>query len=655
MDFGFLLDPDRKLLSIGYRVADGAPRSELLRPARFRGAPGKLRGDRQGRRSGAALVSARARRDADRARRGADLLVGIDVRVPDAVARHARAGGQPAGADQSSRSCAGRSTYGAALGLPWGISESAYNVARPGVHLSVFELRRARPGSEARSERERRRRALCDGACGDGRSQAAARNFTDSPPSARAAATASTRRWITRARACPKARDVAIVRAYMAHHQGMTIVAIANALLDGAMRARFHAEPIIQATELLLQERTPRDVAVAQPRAEEVRAAATDRDLELPAVRRLPLRARRHAGDASAIERPLRGDGDRRRLRIQPLARSWRHALARGCHLRRLGRLHLSARCAERRGLVGGLSAERRRTGQLRGHVHRGSGRVRADATERSRRPSKSSFRRRTTPKSAACRSRTRATGPRTSRSPRTRNWCWRRRGGRGAPGLFEAFRANRVSRQGRRHSGNAPPALARRARNLGGASCRRRRRDGGRAGDRNRPGALPRPGTRSAGADRGDGRPSALEYRRHGPRSRLRLRCRVRIAPGQDGAHRLLDGRRIVPRRGAGPRSTSIEDTNAFERAGTLAWTQAQVQLRHLGIDADEASLFQRLAGHVLYADPSLRPSSDAIRRGGGGPRRSGPRASPAIFRSFWCGSTHRGHRHRPPVAAGS
>ena len=55
---------------------------------------------------------------------------------------------------------------------------------------------------------------------------------------------------------------VAIVRAFMAHHQGMTIVAIADALLDGAMRTRFHSDPIVQATELLLQERTPRDVAV---------------------------------------------------------------------------------------------------------------------------------------------------------------------------------------------------------------------------------------------------------------------------------------------------------------------------------------------------------------------------------------------------------
>jgi cyclic beta-1,2-glucan synthetase len=61
--------------------------------------------------------------------------------------------------------------------------------------------------------------------------------------------------------------------------------------------------------------------------------------------------------------------------------------------------------------------------------------------------------------------------------------------------------------------------------------------------------------------------------------------------------------------------------DANAFVRAATLAWTQAQVQLRHLGMDAAEASLFQRLASHVLVANASMRSSSDAIRGGGGGP----------------------------------
>jgi len=37
----------------------------------------------------------------------------------------------------------------------------------------------------------------------------------------------------------------------------MSIIAIGDALFDGAMRTRFHAEPIVQATELLPQGRTP--------------------------------------------------------------------------------------------------------------------------------------------------------------------------------------------------------------------------------------------------------------------------------------------------------------------------------------------------------------------------------------------------------------
>ncbi|MEI7993910.1 MAG: glucoamylase family protein, partial [Methylococcaceae bacterium] len=53
---------------------------------------------------------------------------------------------------------------------------------------------------------------------------------------------------------------VAVVRCYMAHHQGMSLVAIANAVHDGAMRHRFHKIPLIEAADLLLQERIPRDV-----------------------------------------------------------------------------------------------------------------------------------------------------------------------------------------------------------------------------------------------------------------------------------------------------------------------------------------------------------------------------------------------------------
>ena len=80
----------------------------------------------------------------------------------------------------------------------------------------------------------------------------------------------------------PEGADVAIVRAFMAHHQGMTVVAIANVLFDGRMRARFHAESSVQATELLLQERTPRDVSVAHPRAEEVKTARANGSAQTP-------------------------------------------------------------------------------------------------------------------------------------------------------------------------------------------------------------------------------------------------------------------------------------------------------------------------------------------------------------------------------------
>jgi cyclic beta-1,2-glucan synthetase len=65
-----------------------------------------------------------------------------------------------------------------------------------------------------------------------------------------------------------------VVRAYMAHHQGMTLVALANALLGDPMVKRFHADPRVQATELLLQERVPRQAPITQPRpVEETRVA----------------------------------------------------------------------------------------------------------------------------------------------------------------------------------------------------------------------------------------------------------------------------------------------------------------------------------------------------------------------------------------------
>jgi cyclic beta-1,2-glucan synthetase len=66
-----------------------------------------------------------------------------------------------------------------------------------------------------------------------------------------------------------------VVPAYMAHHQGMTLVALTNALRGDRMVGRFHAEPRVQATELLLQERVPRHVGTLEPRPlDEMRVAA---------------------------------------------------------------------------------------------------------------------------------------------------------------------------------------------------------------------------------------------------------------------------------------------------------------------------------------------------------------------------------------------
>ena len=52
-------------------------------------------------------------------------------------------------------------------------------------------------------------------------------------------------------------QQVAIVRCYMAHHQGMSLLAFANTVHDGVMRHRFHNAALIQAADLLLQERVP--------------------------------------------------------------------------------------------------------------------------------------------------------------------------------------------------------------------------------------------------------------------------------------------------------------------------------------------------------------------------------------------------------------
>ena len=81
----------------------------------------------------------------------------------------------------------------------------------------------------------------------------------------------------------------AVVKTYMAHHQGMSFVAVGNELTDRAMQRRFHADPLVAASELLLQERVPRLIKPAQPHVEEVEFVRAMREPPPPVNRSYPL------------------------------------------------------------------------------------------------------------------------------------------------------------------------------------------------------------------------------------------------------------------------------------------------------------------------------------------------------------------------------
>lgn len=56
----------------------------------------------------------------------------------------------------------------------------------------------------------------------------------------------------------PKDKDYMVIRSFMAHHQGMSLLTLANLLLPKSMDERFHRNKKIRSAELLLQERIPK-------------------------------------------------------------------------------------------------------------------------------------------------------------------------------------------------------------------------------------------------------------------------------------------------------------------------------------------------------------------------------------------------------------
>jgi cyclic beta-1,2-glucan synthetase len=264
MEFGFLFDPDRQLLSIGYQVQDdrldGGYYDLLASEARLASFVAIAKGDIPAKhwfRMGRTLTPIG---------HGSVLLSWsgsmFEYLMPSLVMR------APPGSllEQTNRLSVRRQiSYGAELGVPWGVSESQYNardleftyqysgfgVPDLGYKRGLIEniviapyatglAAMVEPGAAARNFK---RLAEAGGRGAFGWYEA-----LDYTPSR-----------------LPEGATVAVIHAYMAHHQAMCLIGIADALQDGRIRARFHAEPIVQATELLLQERMPRGIPVARP------------------------------------------------------------------------------------------------------------------------------------------------------------------------------------------------------------------------------------------------------------------------------------------------------------------------------------------------------------------------------------------------------
>jgi cyclic beta-1,2-glucan synthetase len=614
MDFGFLLDPERKLLSIGYRASDGMLDENcydlLASEARLASFFAIAKNDvparhwfRLGRAvtpigHGAALISWSGSM--------------FEYLMPSLVMR------APAGSllEQTSRLIVRRQiAYGDAREVPWGVSESAYsardreltyqysNFGVPGLGLKrgLSENVVIAPYATGLA-------TMVDPA-------AAMLNF------ARLASLGALGRHgfyealdYTRSR-LPEAAEVIIVKAYMAHHQGMTIVAIVNVLFDGKMRARFHAEPSVQATELLLQERTPRDVSVAHPRAEEVEASARIGDTQ-SAVRRLrtahSATPQTHILSNGHYAVMLTSAGSGYSMSGNVGVTRWREDVTRDDSGSYFFLRDVDSETVWSAGYqpCGGEPGNYEVT-----FTEDRAEFVRTDGTLTTTLDIVVS-----PEDDAEARRVSIANSGDVTRTIDVTSYCELALAPPAADAAHPAFSKLFVQTQ----------YIAK----LGVLLATRRRRtpeeveiwaahhvvvEGEVIGECQYETDRARFLGRGREIDEAvaviDGRPlsntvgTVLD-------PVFALRRRVRIQPGATARLSFWTG--VAPSR---PAVLDLfdkhQDANAYGRAATLSWTQAQVQLRHLGIAAEEATLFQRIAGHVLYADASMRPSSEIIARG--------------------------------------
>ena len=90
-------------------------------------------------------------------------------------------------------------------------------------------------------------------------------------------------------------------------------------------------------------------------------------------------------------------------------------------------------------------------------------------------------------------------------------------------------------------------------------------------------------------------------------------LRLKVRI-PAGGKTHFAFTTGLATTREQALEIADRYHDIHSFERERKLAWTKSQADLRHLNIDSETAYLFQRLAERIIYSESSLRPPSQKL-----------------------------------------
>ncbi|HSN32556.1 MAG TPA: glucoamylase family protein, partial [Ideonella sp.] len=608
MDFAFLLDPQRKLLAIGYSLADNRLDPScydlLASEARLASLFAIAKGDvatrhwfRLGRTAtplghGSALISWSGSM--------------FEYLMPSLVMR------APAGSllEQTNRLVVRRQqAYGDALDIPWGISESAYN-ARDREFTDQYSnfgvpglgLKRGLADNMVIAPYATGLATMVDAA-------GALRNY------ARLAAMGAGGRYgfyealdFTPAR-LPDDSGVAIVRCFMAHHQGMTIVAIANALQHGRMRERFHHEPMIQACELMLQERMPRDVAVGHPRAEEVKASPARPGTSASAMRHV-----RDPGAGAPVTHllsngryavMLTGAGaGYSRWRDIAVTR-WREDATRDdwgsfVFLRDVDSGFVWSACAQP--IAGGASngevlfdedhAEfRRRDGSLATSMEvlvsgEDDGEVRrvslVNSGRRAREIELTSYAEIVLTAAEADRA-----------HPAFAKLFVQTE-------FLPEFGALIATRRPR--SPDEAPIWAAHFAVVEGEVSAPIQHESDRARFIGRARSIATPAAMDEGARLSGTAGTVLD-------PIFSVRQRVRIAPGKSA--RVAFWTLVAPSRGELlDLVDKHHDRNAFNRAKTLAWTQAQVQLRHIGLKAEEAADFQRLAAPILYADRAFRAS---------------------------------------------